>query len=49
MKSVRALLGMKGLRRMDKSASTSPLVDVIERARTRSIGSPPNIDTSLLA
>ena len=36
MESVRALLGKKGLRRMDKSASTSSLVDVIEKPRTDS-------------
>ncbi|XP_065919621.1 vinculin-like [Dysidea avara] len=40
MESVRAPVGKKGLRRIDKSASTSSMVDIIERART-SIGSPP--------
>lgn len=41
MESVRAPVGKKGLRRMDKSASTSSLVDIIEKSRARSIGSPP--------
>ena len=40
MESVRAPLGNKGPRRMDKSASTSSLVNIIAKARTRSIGSP---------